>query len=106
MLDINAALGFRSQPARITFERVVHLSHARWEKNAELMMEQIALQQPRFRPLALGSIRPQGWLARQLRIQAEGSAATWTNSGLTSRRAAGSAATPRAGSARPTGWMA
>ena len=35
-------------------------------------MEKIALQQPRFSPLPLGRIRPQGWLARQLRIQADG----------------------------------
>ena len=35
-------------------------------------MEQIPLQEPSFRPLPLGSIRPQGWLARQLRIQADG----------------------------------
>jgi hypothetical protein len=32
----------------------------------------ISLAQPRFRPLPLGSIRPGGWLARQLRIQADG----------------------------------
>jgi len=31
-----------------------------------------ALQQPAFRPLPLGAIRPQGWLQRQLRIQADG----------------------------------
>jgi hypothetical protein len=35
-------------------------------------MEEISLQSPHFRPLPLGSIRPQGWLARQLRIQAAG----------------------------------
>jgi DUF1680 family protein len=31
-----------------------------------------ALARPAFTPLPLGSIRPQGWLARQLRIQADG----------------------------------
>ncbi len=31
-----------------------------------------ALNEPRFRPFPLGSIRPGGWLARQLRIQADG----------------------------------
>jgi len=31
-----------------------------------------ALAEPEFRPLPLGSIRPAGWLARQLRIQADG----------------------------------
>ena len=30
------------------------------------------LAEPAFRPLPLGSIRPRGWLQRQLRIQAEG----------------------------------
>ncbi len=30
------------------------------------------LQTPHFAPLALGAIRPTGWLARQLRIQADG----------------------------------
>jgi DUF1680 family protein len=30
------------------------------------------LRNPRFRPLPPGSIRPEGWLARQLRIQADG----------------------------------
>jgi len=30
------------------------------------------LHEPRFRPLLLGAIRPEGWLARQLRIQADG----------------------------------
>ncbi len=30
------------------------------------------LAEPAFRPLPLGSIRPAGWLARQLRIQADG----------------------------------
>ncbi len=30
------------------------------------------LAEPAFRPLPLGSIRPRGWLARQLRIQADG----------------------------------
>ena len=31
-----------------------------------------ALAEPEFRPLPIGSIRPTGWLARQLRIQADG----------------------------------
>jgi DUF1680 family protein len=31
-----------------------------------------ALNPPRFQPFALGCIRPQGWLARQLRVQADG----------------------------------
>ena len=35
-------------------------------------MEGASLKAPHFRPLPLGSIRPQGWLARQLRIQADG----------------------------------
>jgi len=33
---------------------------------------QSALTDPAFRPLPLGSVRPGGWLARQLRIQADG----------------------------------
>src|SRR6185436_1998205 len=31
-----------------------------------------ALRRPAFRPLRLPEIRPEGWLARQLRIQADG----------------------------------
>src|SRR5690349_23843259 len=31
-----------------------------------------ALANPTFRPLPIAEIRPQGWLARQLRIQADG----------------------------------
>jgi len=30
------------------------------------------LAEPAFRPLPLGAIRPRGWLARQLRLQADG----------------------------------
>jgi hypothetical protein len=33
---------------------------------------ELCLRPPSFRPLPLGAIRPQGWLARQLRIQAGG----------------------------------
>src|SRR6187397_1962957 len=33
---------------------------------------QTSLRRPAFRPLPLAEIRPDGWLARQLRIQAEG----------------------------------
>jgi len=35
-------------------------------------MRTVPLNAPRFHPLPLGSIRPRGWLARQLRIQADG----------------------------------
>ncbi|MCU0521352.1 MAG: glycoside hydrolase family 127 protein [Anaerolineae bacterium] len=35
-------------------------------------MNQSSLLQPVFRPLPLGAIQPQGWLTRQLRIQADG----------------------------------
>jgi len=41
-------------------------------RNKVLSMPQITLRSPSFRPLPLGAIRPQGWLARQLRIQADG----------------------------------
>src|SRR4029453_14584789 len=33
---------------------------------------QTLLRSPAFRPLPLADIRPEGWLARQLRIQADG----------------------------------
>ncbi len=39
---------------------------------SSLHLQQSLLSDPAFRPLPLGSIRPRGWLARQLRIQAEG----------------------------------
>ena len=35
-------------------------------------MRPAGLHDPAFRPLPLGAIRPRGWLARQLRIQADG----------------------------------
>ena len=41
-----------------------------YKRKADPMNE--TLNEPHFRPLPLGAIRPQGWLARQLRIQADG----------------------------------
>ena len=51
-------------------------------------------------------LRPQGWLRRQLEIQAEGLSGNldkvWRDSGTVR----GSAGLPRAGSGSPTGWTA
>jgi DUF1680 family protein len=37
-----------------------------------MSLDNDTLSPPRFRPLPLGAIRPRGWLARQLRVQADG----------------------------------
>ena len=65
---------------------------------------QSELLEPAFRPLPLGSIRPRGWLARQLRIQADGLSGHldefWPDVG-SSQWFGGEA---EDGSAPPTGW--
>ena len=64
------------------------------------------LAAPAFRPLPLGSIRPEGWLLRQLRLQGDGLTGHLDEFWPDVARASGSAAPPRAGSARPTGSTA
>jgi len=47
-------------------------THAAPVRGAESPSPSSGLAEPKFRPLPLGSIRPLGWLQRQLRIQADG----------------------------------
>jgi len=50
----------------------VGLPRFRHEAAGDRAISQVNLADPAFRPLPLGAIRPRGWLARQLRIQADG----------------------------------
>ena len=59
-----------------------------------------------FTPLPLGSIRPQGWLGRQLRLQADGLSGHLDQFWPDIAEASGSAAAPKAGSAPRTGSTA
>ena len=52
---------------------VIAVSSSSYAANSTLPGQPVEdLAEPVFRPLSLGSIRPTGWLGRQLRIQAEG----------------------------------
>jgi len=47
-------------------------AHGPSERGGESALPPDGLAEPAFRPLPLGAIRPRGWLARQLRLQAAG----------------------------------
>ena len=59
-----------------------------------------------FRPLALGKVRPLGWLERQLRIQAEGISGHLDEFWPDVKDSRWFGGIRRRGSARRIGWMA
>jgi len=65
-----AATGEQPFLQRITHNEQRSATTRRGSSTAPILQSE--LRAPAFRPLPLGSIRPRGWLARQLRIQADG----------------------------------